>query len=317
MENLISIIIPVYNVEKYVRKCVESVIDQSYKNIEIIIIDDGTKDNSGKICDEYAEKDTRITVIHKINEGVSKARNVGIEKANGKYITFVDADDFIDKDYIKKLYDQCIASNADLSICGTKDIDSNENILKVSKKYRNIINSEEAMKELLNEKYYTCVVWAKMYKKELFKDIQFNEKTKIAEDLEVLYRIIGKSKTINVDTFENLYYYRIRENSATTEKYNKDWKNEIKISEEILHFVEKKYPNILNYAVKRYVRINVSCISMILKYDEDIDEALELRKNIIKYGNNAYFKATWIIRIKIYFIEKHIEILKKIYNLKH
>lgn len=317
MNSLISVIIPVYNVEKYLKKCIESVIYQSYDNLEIIIIDDGSKDNSGKICDEYANKDKRIIVIHKKNEGVSKARNIGIEMAKGKYVAFIDSDDFIDKDYIKTLYNQCENDESDLSICGTKDINSNEDVLRKSKKYKKSINSEEGMKELLNEKYYTCVVWAKMYRKELFEDIRFNEDTKIAEDLEIIYKLIGKSKRISVNTFKNLYFYRIREDSATVNEYNRDWKKEIKISEEILNFVKKEYPQIVNYAIKRYVRINVSCISKILKYNKNISQALELRENIMKYGKAAYFKADFINKLKIYLIRKNIYVLNKIYSIKY
>lgn len=317
MEDLVSIIIPVYQVEKYLEKCLESVINQTYKKIEVILIDDGSKDNSGKICDEYAQKDKRIIVIHKNNEGVSKARNVGIECAKGTYITFVDSDDFIHKDYIEKLYELCKHNNADLSICGTKNILENEKVVKKSRKYKKNLDKEDGMKELLNEKYYTCVIWAKMYKKELFKNIRFNEKTKIAEDLEVLYKVLDKCKKISINTFENLYYYRIRDDSATVNKYNSDWENEINISEEIIKFVEKKYPNVVNYAIKRYVRINVTCISKVLKYDKNIEQAICLRKNIVKLGKKAYFKVDFIIRLKIFLIIKNIYILKNVYEMKN
>lgn len=317
MEDLVSIIIPVYQVEKYLEKCLESVINQTYKKIEVILIDDGSKDNSGKICDEYAQKDKRIIVIHKNNEGVSKARNVGIECAKGTYITFVDSDDFIHKDYIEKLYELCKHNNADLSICGTKNILENEKVVKKSRKYKKNLDKEDGMKELLNEKYYTCVIWAKMYKKELLKNIRFNEKTKIAEDLEVLYKVLDKCKKISINTFENLYYYRIRDDSATVNKYNSDWENEINICEEIIKFVEKKYPNVVNYAIKRYVRINVTCISKVLKYDKNIEQAICLRKNIVKLGKKAYFKADFILRLKIFLIIKNIYILKNVYEMKN
>lgn len=316
-EDLISLIIPVYNVEKYIRECIDSVICQSYKNIEIIIVDDGSRDNSGKICDKYAENDRRIQVIHKKNEGVSKARNVGIEMAKGKYISFVDADDIINKEYVKTLYNLCKGENADISICGTEDFDCSGKIFSKSLRYKNNLNSEEGLKELLNEKYYTCVVWAKMYKRELFNDIAFNESTKIAEDLEIIYKLIAKSKKISIDTSKIMYYYRDRDDSATAAEYNKDWEKEIKICEEILNFIKKEYPQLVNYAIKRYVRINVTCICKILKYSENIDGALKLRENILKYGRNAYFKANYIIRLKIFMIRNNIYILDKIYKKKY
>lgn len=104
-DDLISVIVPVYNVEKYLRKCIDSILCQTYKNFEIILIDDGSSDNSGKICDEYLNRDERISVFHKKNQGLSEARNTGIKKAKGKYLTFVDSDDFINEEYILNLYD--------------------------------------------------------------------------------------------------------------------------------------------------------------------------------------------------------------------
>lgn len=291
MENdLISIIVPVYNVENYIKDCINSIVRQSYKNIEIILIDDGSTDNSGKICDYYGGKDKRIKVIHKKNEGVSVARNMGIEESKGKYITFVDSDDFIDESYVENLYAQCIYKNVDLSICGINDIFGEREIIKTSVEYSKILDSKEAMKELLNEKYYNSVIWAKMYKKNLFNNVKFNKNMKIAEDLDVLYRIIDKCNFINIDTSKKLYYYRIRENSASTVNYNDDWNKEIKICENILNFTKNKYPDILDFAIKRYVRINITCIINIIKNNlNKKEELLILQKNIKKY-KKSYLK---------------------------
>ncbi len=117
MNPLISLVIPVYNVEKYLNKCIQSVLAQTYDNFEVILVDDGSTDNSGKICDEYAEKDNRATVYHQKNSGVSVARNVGLENAKGELISFIDADDWIDEKYLEKLADAQVKYNADLTIC--------------------------------------------------------------------------------------------------------------------------------------------------------------------------------------------------------
>lgn len=314
--DLISIIIPIYNVEKYIKECIDSVVKQSYKNIEIILIDDGSKDNSGKICDYYSNKYKQIRVIHKHNEGVSIARNIGIELSAGKYITFIDADDFVEPNYIEILYKQCIGKNADLSICGANDIDNDKKIIKTSIKYAKTLNSKEAMKELLNEKYYTGVVWGKMYKRDLFKNIKFNKEIKIAEDLDVLYKIIDKCNLINIDTSKKLYYYRIRKNSATTVNYNDDWKNEIKICKNIMHFIKNKYPDILNFAIKRYVRINISCINNIMKNKlNKKEELIKLQKDIKRYKKNYLTNKNVSIKNKIKYlvaIQKY-PILKVLY----
>lgn len=117
MEDLISVIVPVYKVEKYINKCVDSIINQTYTNLEIILVDDGSPDNCGNICDEYAKKDNRIKVVHKENAGVSSARNIGLEKSSGKYITFIDADDYVEKNYCEELLNILKIENADCVAC--------------------------------------------------------------------------------------------------------------------------------------------------------------------------------------------------------
>ena len=133
-KDLISVIIPVYNIEIYIKRCVNSIINQTYKNLEIILVDDGSTDNSGKICDDYEKKDARIKVIHKENGGLSDARNCGIEKSNGKYITTVDGDDFVTEKYVETLYNLIIENSADISSINRFDFlenDANGKCIKV------------------------------------------------------------------------------------------------------------------------------------------------------------------------------------------
>ena len=116
-QDLISVIIPVYNVEKYLKRCMDSVLKQTYSNIEIIIVDDGSTDTSGSLCDEYWKKDSRITVFHKENGGLSSARNFGLERVSGNYVCFIDSDDFIHENYISFMYDKIIKNDADICYC--------------------------------------------------------------------------------------------------------------------------------------------------------------------------------------------------------
>lgn len=132
-EPLISVIVPVYNVEKYLDKCVDSIVNQTYKNLEIILVDDGSPDNCPKMCDDWARKDKRIRVIHKKNGGVSSARNLGINNANGECIGFVDSDDWIEKKYIQKLYETLIQEGADIALCGCNRV-TGTNIEKINAK---------------------------------------------------------------------------------------------------------------------------------------------------------------------------------------
>lgn len=175
-EELISIIIPVYNVEKYIEKCIHSVMEQTYKNIEIIMINDGSTDNCGKICDEYAKKDNRIKVIHQKNEGVSSARNKGIRECTGKYIGFVDGDDIIDTDMFEKLYESITKNESDLAICNYYP---NKDFCGVDE----IIDIETALDLILDKDKYKGFVVNKLYKKSILKDQKFDEKIDICEDL--------------------------------------------------------------------------------------------------------------------------------------
>ena len=130
MEELISVIVPVYKVEKYIHKCVDSIINQTYKNLEIILVDDGSPDECGKICDEYAEKDNRIIVIHQKNSGQCVARNMGLKKMSGEYVAFVDSDDYLEKDYLQKMREGI--QDKQMAISGFKQVDFYGNVLKLS-----------------------------------------------------------------------------------------------------------------------------------------------------------------------------------------
>lgn len=210
--NKLSIIVPIYNVEKYLKKCIDSILEQTYKNLEIILIDDGSTDNSGKICDEYENKDCRIKVIHKKNGGLSDARNYGISIATGDYLGFIDSDDVIDRDMYEILYEKITQYNADIAICGFKKFFEGENIeYKKSEKYE-IYTSKEAIKQLLLDNL-TNHAWNKLYNKKLFEDIRY-PKGKNFEDIGTTYKLFLKSKKI-INIHSECYGYLLRGNSIT------------------------------------------------------------------------------------------------------
>lgn len=219
---LVSIIIPVYNVEKYLNKCIQSVVNQSYKNIEIILVNDGSQDNCHRICDEWAKKDERIKVIHQTNQGLSSARNSGIEIANGDYLCFVDSDDYIDTNYIQILYRTVHENNADMGICRFADIDENNKLLE-SGNIQQIAEGVYTGKDILKELIFTFklpirVVWNKIYKKSLFDNIRFAV-GRINEDEFIIHRLIASSDKISV-TNKVLYYYLHRNNSIMSSGFN-------------------------------------------------------------------------------------------------
>lgn len=214
----ISVIIPVYNVENYLDRCLNSIINQTFTNIEIILINDGSTDNSGDICDFYKKKDKRITVIHKHNEGASIARNKGLNVARGKYISFIDSDDWIDENMLSRLYDIIIDNNADISEC--KYIETFDNININQPEERIYVASNIQASEFLykNSDYGSIVLWNKLYKIELFEDIRFPDK-KICEDQFVTPQLYLKSNKI-VFTNQIYYYYVQSENSVMRSNFS-------------------------------------------------------------------------------------------------
>lgn len=217
---LITVIIPCYNVEKYLSKCIDSVLVQTYVNLEIILIDDGSPDNCGKICDEYAQKDIRIHVIHKLNGGLSDARNKGLDIACGEYITFIDSDDYISNDYIETLYNLSMEYNAQMSIClpcVVNEIDGN--IISINKKTKKkILKSDEALIAMFYQKEFDTSAWAKLYHKSLFDNIYYPEHI-LYEDLATTYKLIQRCTTIAITTQQN-YFYLLRENSIEGSPFN-------------------------------------------------------------------------------------------------
>lgn len=209
--DLISIIIPVYKVEKYLEKCIESVLKQTYTNLQIILVDDGSPDNCGKICDEYAKKDSRIEVIHKANGGLSDARNVGISKAKGRYIGFVDSDDYIKEDMYEILLNLIKKYDADVSICNLYDvIDENECIRNKENGIREY-SRLDILKEVLLDKNIQSYAWNKLYEKELFDEIKYPIRKKY-EDIGTTFYVFEKCNKIVV-TSEPEYYYLKRSDS--------------------------------------------------------------------------------------------------------
>ena len=217
---LISVIIPVYNVEKYLIKCIESVIHQTYKNLEIILIDDGSTDSSGHICDEYAKSDSRIIAIHREIGGLSAARNTGIEKANGEYILFVDSDDYIDCGMIEFLVSLAKENNTNMSVCGFNYTDGNDKIwcqenLSFS---CSILTCEEYWEYFYSDtRVFYVTMWAKLFRRTLWNEIRFPE-GKLHEDEFVIHSIIEQCDNISVSK-KPFYFYVQRPKSIVNTRF--------------------------------------------------------------------------------------------------
>lgn len=216
---LISIIIPVYKVEKYLAKCLDSVINQTYKNLEIILIDDGSPDNSGKICDEYAKKDNRIKVIHKENGGVSSARNAGISIAKGKYIGFVDSDDWLELNMYEKLMEYAKKDNSDITRIRYYKVYENEKIypnyeVEIKGKIDLKSQRENVLNNLLSGKLHAYLCLLLIRKELLEKNLLFDTRIAMREDMVLLTELICFADTISIYDVP-LYNYYQNINGAT------------------------------------------------------------------------------------------------------
>ena len=197
MSDKISVIVPIYKIEGYVEKCIDSIISQTYGNLEIILVNDGSPDNCGKICDDYAKKDPRIKVIHKENGGLSDARNAGLDMSTGKFISFVDGDDYLEVDFIETLYNLIKEHDADVSMVTFNDVRNGEvtPYLAGDEPELKMFDSLEALKCLLIDRDITSHVWNKFYKAELFEGVRFPY-GKVFEDVRVMPQIFKKIKRL-------------------------------------------------------------------------------------------------------------------------
>lgn len=300
---LISIIVPIYNVEKYLNRCIDSIINQTYKNLEIILVDDGSTDNSGKICDKYAEKDKRIKVIHKKNGGLSDARNSGIEVEKGKKISFIDSDDFVEKTFIENLYKWMKQYDVDISCCDSDIFFDDKSNFYNSENYKNISKVYEkfdALKYSNIQGYFGIAAWNKLYKSELFKDVRYPI-GKICEDWRTTYKLIEKSKKLYYNSTP-LYHYRQRKNSITKKKeitYDAlDAVNEV-----IEHFKEKN-EDLLPYIYQAYC---INCMGIYNKALMQKDKK-EMQKSYVlgkkKYNKLSYFGLKKSKKIQIFIFYK-------------
>lgn len=276
MNNLISIIVPVYRVEEFLARCVESILLQDYQNFELILVDDGSPDQCGTICDEYLRKDKRIKVIHKENGGLSDARNSGLAIAKGDFIAFVDSDDWIASDYLSCMLGVLNLTGADICEC---------EILKTSHTYEETptckldikeCDTEDALKELICDDVFHQYVWNKLYKRECIGNISFPI-GKLNEDEFWTYRVFANANKI-VKINKVLYYYFQREGSIMGAKYNLRRLDTLDAKMERQDYMDKHYPKL-----KSISKINLfaTCIyngQMTLKYLEGTERREAISK---------------------------------------
>jgi len=250
---LISIVVPVYKVEKYIHRCVNSLIQQSYRNLEIILVDDGSPDNCGKICDELALSDVRIKVLHKKNGGISDARNKGIDLATGEYIGFVDSDDYLHPQMYEILLNNLLNCQADMSVCSFLKVGDSFLPGEIKRLDPNVFSNVEAL-GILNTflGVNLVVVWNKLYDKKLFEELRYPVGRHRGEDESVIHKLIFYSKKVAI-TEQKLYFYYQNEQSLMHTRslvHELDYANAI--DERIAFYAEKRLTDLQANTIKRY-----------------------------------------------------------------
>lgn len=249
-EELISVIVPIYNVEKYLRKCIDSILNQSYANLEVILVDDGSPDQCPEICDVFAVQDSRVKVIHKKNGGLSDARNAGIDIAKGDYITFVDSDDFLKKSAIELLFRSLIKNKCDISTCRYEVV--YEDNFYGQDNFENqelVLSAQDAMEDMLYQEHTTNSAWAKLYKIELFNGIRY-PKGKLYEDLGTTYKLFDRANKIVFNSSQE-YYYLQRKESIISSPFSKSRMDGLYFATEQLDYVVMNMPELVNAARAR------------------------------------------------------------------
>lgn len=316
MDKLISVIVPIYKVENFLNKSVESVLNQSYKNFELILVNDGSPDNCPKMCDDWAKKDSRIKVLHKENGGLSSARNAGLNICKGEYIAFLDSDDYLEKDYLKKLLAAMLANDADLVICGLNYVDENGVEIKNNNKVLTpkIYKQQEKFDIIFKDNTINSVVaWNKLYARQIFDKLRYPE-GKIHEDEFIIYDVINNCKKDICVITDKLYNYLIRSDSIMGSK---------RPTEKMLHAIESKKVKLdkldkndknYHYAVEQYLSI---FIQTFIKVRSD----KELRDKVFKQFKQEYkiYKkdlADFKTKIKCFMFRYLKNLLLIIYKLK-
>lgn len=306
---LISVIVPVYNVEQYLNRCVESIVNQTYRNIEIILVDDGSPDNCPAMCDAWSKKDHRVKVIHKKNGGLSDARNAGMTIATGELMGFVDSDDWIAPEMYQRLYENMRQNDSDISACGVQMVWEDETeprMLTKSGSY--VLNTEDAMRAIIQESWLKQPVWYKLYKAELIRDISFPV-GKYHEDVFWSYQAVARARQVSVFDI-SCYHYRQRSGSIMSDSYSLKRLDALEAKCLRLTLVRNSFP-----ALEELARLDIlfSCIyamQMCLKYLPESDmesgryrimKALDFGKPYQQIFNVSLTQRVWILLSRVSF----------------
>lgn len=277
MKPLISVILPIYNIKDYLAKCMDSIFAQTYQNLEIIMVDDGSTDGCDKLCDDYIARDERIRVFHKKNGGLSDARNYGIERANGEYITCIDPDDYVDKDYVEYLYKLIEKYNTKMSVCQHRVLFDSGRIDEKGRSGDVILSNKRCIERMLYHDVIDTSAWAKLYHRDLFKDVQYPF-GKLFEDISTTYKLMLQCEKIAVG-YESKYNYFIRGNSIVNGKFNPKKMDLLEMTDQMGRDVIAVYPELSGAVLRRRVYARFSTINQML----DVQGYQKERQDMIRF----------------------------------
>ena len=293
LKPLISIIVPVYGVEKYLPACIDSLLAQTYENLEIILVDDGSPDSSGKICDAYAEKDARVKVVHKPNGGVSSARNAGLDVASGELIGFVDSDDTVCPTMYEEMYSELSRTDSDVAICKMRRVKSEKDCAPPSDENleRVEMTREQAIAEMIIVRAFSGSLCNKLFKAELLRGVRLDENIYAAEDLLFAVEALLRAKKAYYFSKE-LYYYFTREGSATQMSFSEKHITSHDVCLKIIDLLEGEG---IAEKMKKYTDASIIVCNVILLRRLEGDRALQkkyagvFRKNIMPHLNRESY----------------------------
>lgn len=315
MSELVSIIMPVYKVQEYLDRSLNCILNQTYTNWEAILIDDGSDDNSGKICDEYAKRDNRFKVIHKENEGVAAARNTGLEAAKGEYIEFIDSDDFAHPSMIETQMKLIKETGTDIAITGYRFAYDSQIVDYTVKSQPVILDSKGTIEKILENQQF-CSPWTKLYSRKVMEGIKYPAGA-IFEDLMTAFEIFGKAEKIVYQDIDFYYYFQACE-SITRSDFHYGKLDEVRALEKQYEYISKEYPQLADDARYKYIKNVVGhLMNLVTKKDDYGKKKYKEFAKILKSNYNFYvcYKKTSKKDGLRLMLMKHPVLYKLIYNI--
>lgn len=317
INSLISIIVPVYNVEEYLSRCVNSILNQTYRDFELLLINDGSTDNSGAICEDFSKRDPRIKVIHKENGGLSDARNIGIDSAQGKFFLFVDSDDFIHPNMLELLVSNIIETDSDISVCSFQKVYSEKDCeIDYQNNIETCTNLEALDKFFGSNDGVNVVTWNKLYKAELFNGIQF-PKGRLHEDNFTTFKLLYRCRKV-VYSNAKMYYYFQRNNSITGAKKSKNYLDAIDANREMCDFfIKEGLFELAKKAISTYLWYLSHAYYQIKNLEKEIAKNVlkRFRSDFLIYWPYVSFSKSIMLLFLFYFSPKFYKFLSKIQHM--